>query len=736
MTLTNGVTRLGVALAGLAMCMPAAAALKDRGAVNPTTGFPTWYRDSGIPATATTAAAPPQALELCLATTLSPNLPPPSAPMCFPWAPNPAGFPGNFGDEQFWSVADAVAVGAFGSARLVTGLEAAYATGTPVRGQEITFARIRLVIDVNPGFEGTYVVTHPFGVEIFPGVGAGNRAVFFTEDAGATGVPFDGALAGRIGPFLRWDSIPAGMTLSIVTAAGLEEYLGDPNLLHTVTGSPFGTNFLRVDVFDGGGNLIDTATQAEFTVVGKKYLQPIPTPLKIQRVTYSRTATDASLDVFALANPGQQLVVSGAGLANTVMTASGGSYLSHAVLPFDALLPASVTVTNTTDVPPSVFTASVTDLVTVTDAVYDPAGGSLTVTATSSDASAAPPALVVSGLGPMTAGIFTSTTAGPVPPESVTVVSSAGGSATRPVRLLLVGGGGGASLDVAVNDSVSTNFNTPVTFDVIAGGAGGAGADTIVTPVAAVVITSPPQHGTAVAGPTVGSVTYTPAVNYSGPDAFAYVLQDTSGALSNTATVAVSVIFVPVAPTANPDTAATAAGIAVTIPLLANDTAATGTTIVPSSVVLGALSPAGAGTITWSAATGLATYTPAAGFSGTATASYTVQNNFLQTSAPATITVNVAAAADVINITLAQFRTSIGQWRVNGTSTSTAPGTTVTIYNGSTTAAPVLVTGVPVVGGTFTWTSANGAPPPSATRLILIRSTAGGSRVAAVTIRN
>lgn len=735
MTFSNSLTRLGVALAGLVVALPAAAALKDRGPVNPATGFPTWYRDNGIPATLSSPAVPPQALELCLAQTLSPNLPPPSAPMCFPWVPDPNAFPGNIGDEQFWAVADAIAVGAFGSARLVTALEAAYATGAPVRGQEISFARIRLVVDVSAGFEGTYVITHPFGVEIFPDVGAGARSIAFTSDVGATGIQFDGALAGAVGPFLRWDSVPPGMTLTIATASGIEEYLGDPNLLHTVTGSPFGTNFLKVDVFDAGGNLIDTTTQTEFTVVGKKYLQPIPTPLKIQRATYSRTTTDSSLDVFALANPGQQLVVSGTGIGNSVMTASGGSYLSHTVLPFDALLPASITVSNTTDVPPSVFTSAVTDLVSITDAVYDPALGTLTVSAASSDASASPPALVVSGLGPMTGGVFTSATAGPVPPESVTVVSSAGGSATRPVRLLLVGGGGGASPNQAANDSASTNFNTPVTFDVIAGDAGGVGADTIVTPVTAVVITSPPQHGTVTLGATVGSVTYTPAVNYSGPDAFAYVLQDASGALSNTASVALSVIFVPAAPTANPDTAATSAGIAVAIPLLANDTAAIGTTIVPSSVALGALSPAGAGTITWSAATGLATYTPAVGFSGTATGSYTVQNNFLQTSAPASITINVAAAPDVVNVTLAQYRTGTGQWRVNGTSTSTAPGTTVTIRNGSLATSPILVSGVPVVGGTFTWTSANGSPAPAANRLIRIESTAGGVRVAAVTVR-
>jgi hypothetical protein len=468
-------------------------------------------------------------------------------------------------------------------------------------------------------------------------------------------------------------------------------------------------------------------------VVGKKYLAPIPTPLALQRATYSRTTAAASLDVFAQAGAGQQLVLSDSNVAApaitpTTMTTAGTGYLGHLVLGPAAPLPASVTVTNTTDVPPSVFTTNVTDLVSVTDAVYDPVTQILTVQATSSD-TAAPPALVAAGLGPVDAAGKTFA-AGPVPPESVTVSSSAGGSATRPVRLLQTTPVVVPTPLVAVNDLFSANFNTAATFAVTANDTP-AGTPTL----AAVVITSPPQHGTAVPGAVLGTVLYTPALNYNGPDSFAYVLRDANGALSNVASVAVTVVFVPVAPVANPDAIVTRAGVAGQTAILANDVAAIGTTLNAASVVLGALTPATAGTLVYSSATGLATFTPAAGFSGTATATYTVRNNFAQLSNTATITITVAAAADVINITLAQYRTGIGQWRVNGTSTSTAAGTTVTIYNGSTNTSPVLVANLPVVAGVFTWTSPNGSPAPSASRLILIQSTQGGSRIAAVTVR-
>jgi hypothetical protein len=724
-------TRVGLGLAAILLATPALAALRDRGPVDPATGFPAWYRDNGIPAGAL-PAVPSIALQPCLSDNPSPNVVVGGAIMCFPRVADPAGFAGNFGPEAFYSVSDAALASSVQnfSIKLTTALEGGYATGTPVKGQEMVFARIRMTM--NTAVAGTYTVVHPFGVEIFPNVPVGTRSLFFTADVGIVPQAFDLALGGRIGPFIRWDALAPGESLTSVNPVTLapEQFIGDPNLLHTVTGSPFGTNFLRVIGPAGsgiGGPGVDTLETPLFTVVGRMYTAPIPTPLKGQRATYTRTAAASSVDVFAQASAGQQIVVSGAGIPTGAATGANGNYVYHSVLGAAALLPASVDVTNTTDVPPTLVTLPVTDLVSITDAAYDPATSILSVTATSSDASAAPPALTLSGFGALATGTF-ATAIGPVPPESVTVTSSAGGSATKPVRLaqtaVVVG-----TANVAANDTFTANFNTAAVFPVTAN-------DTIAPPtnIAAIVITAPPAHGTAVAGigAALGSVTYTPALNYSGPDSFTYVIQDSAGLLSNVATVSISVLFVPTAPVAVNDLITTTAGVPNTLAILANDTFGVGTSPNLASVVLSAVAPAAAGTLTWSAATGLVTFTPTAGFTGAASATYTVQNTAGQVSNSATISLQVNATAEIINITTAQFRTGTSRWTVRGTST-VATGT-VTIYNGSTTAAPVIATGVPIVAGAFVY-DAVGGPAPSASRLILIRSSNGGSRVAAVTVR-
>lgn len=70
-----------------------------------------------------------------------------------------------------------------------------------------------------------------------------------TQDIGITAGQFDQALASRHGPFLRWDYLLPGESLTILNPNGTvkEEYVGDPNYAHTIAGSPFDTNFFRID---------------------------------------------------------------------------------------------------------------------------------------------------------------------------------------------------------------------------------------------------------------------------------------------------------------------------------------------------------------------------------------------------------------------------------------------------------------------------------------------------------
>ncbi|MFL5301760.1 MAG: hypothetical protein ACJ79R_15600, partial [Anaeromyxobacteraceae bacterium] len=284
--LSSTLLRLAAAVSLITSALPAHATLLDHGPSDPVLVFPTWYRDLNN-----------LALKECLSQTPSPNAPAAGAPMCFPANPDPAGFAGNVGPEIFYNMLN-VGIGKGGTAgstggfalTYVAALEGSYLPGPiPIHGTETVFARIRITAAV--AVPGVYKFTHPFGVEVI-NVAANNvgaRAIFFTVDVPlGTPLNFDAALAGRLGPWIQWDFVDAGLSL---TAANGEQFVADPNFTHTYTGSPFGTNYLRVDGpagsnIDGVGN--DFIQTPLGSVLGQKYLAPIPTPLSVSRATYSR----------------------------------------------------------------------------------------------------------------------------------------------------------------------------------------------------------------------------------------------------------------------------------------------------------------------------------------------------------------------------------------------------------------------------------------------------------------
>ena len=178
------------------------------------------------------------------------------------------------GSEMFWWIADAEAppLVAGGKALLVLALEGAFMAETPVDGQQMTFGRVRIRVDTPVA--GTYTVTHPFGIETFEvtDVAAG---INFTEDIGSINftdpaIGFSGALAGEIGPFLTWPDYANDPSLQVVDTGGavLEQYVGDPNVPHVVTGSPTDTNFFRIVGPVGSGINVQTNL---FTVMGKVF---------------------------------------------------------------------------------------------------------------------------------------------------------------------------------------------------------------------------------------------------------------------------------------------------------------------------------------------------------------------------------------------------------------------------------------------------------------------------------
>jgi hypothetical protein len=407
--------------------------------------FPVWYQDPfGLTlelclSPATIAAGARAGMLGGPACTLlaNPGIFDPAQPMVFPT---------NFPDESFYSMGDATIADAATGINLtyVANLEGAFGGGVPAANDQITFARIRIRADVPAA--GTYTVTHPYGVEIFDVTTPGTKAINMTRDIGigAPGV-FTGALAGDVGPFLTDATVPvAGFIPGLNPATGLTEFfIGDPNTPRQVVGSPFGSNFVRIQ----GPGGIDVRTDL-FTVMGKVFQgAPIATPLAIERSTYSRT-TDlagtvvAQQDVFVKTPPTSTVSYvdgNGATIPMTDADANGEWFGQSAN---DPVLPATVAVTadNSPANTPSTASSDLVDLITITRAEYT-GGGTLVVEAVSSD-EVNLPTLTVLGtpMTPTGAGVLQSATITglTIPPARITVASINGGSDTEEVEVVAV----------------------------------------------------------------------------------------------------------------------------------------------------------------------------------------------------------------------------------------------------------------------------------------------------------
>lgn len=238
------------ALAGtiLAMASPAGAALQAVGPVSGPHGYPLYYTDTNN-----------LSLELCL-----------DPGFCFfdpvdPADPNQVAL--GIGGEVFWWMANAAAgpLTAGGNTLLVLALEGTFGGDeSVVNGQQVTFGRIRIVVDVPVA--GTYTVTHPYGTRVFEGVTVAD-GINYTADIGSANFldvvnGFQGTLRSGIGPFLTWPDYQNNPALKV----GVVQYVGDNVTPHVVVGSPTGNNFFRVE----GPGGIKTETSL-FTVMGRVF---------------------------------------------------------------------------------------------------------------------------------------------------------------------------------------------------------------------------------------------------------------------------------------------------------------------------------------------------------------------------------------------------------------------------------------------------------------------------------
>jgi hypothetical protein len=213
-------------------------------------GFARWYQDCGN-----------LVLRPCLDQTF----------LCLtnePDSGSPISFPDNFPTESYWWRAAASMPTGAGSAQVTMALKGAFSgDGQAVDGNQLSVNLIHIQIDgLTPGEQ--YTVTHPYGVEVLTANAQGEAE--FLDEIGCQIPPCDFSLAlgGTVGPFLMWD--PAQSPLPPT------DFIGDPTVSHSVIGSPFDTNFFRVEGADAGGPGVGLIETAQFSVMGKRFNPPPP----------------------------------------------------------------------------------------------------------------------------------------------------------------------------------------------------------------------------------------------------------------------------------------------------------------------------------------------------------------------------------------------------------------------------------------------------------------------------
>jgi len=347
-----------------------------------------------------------------------------------------------FGTEAFYYIAtSAPDLPNGGRALLVLGYESAFGAGDALNGDQFLFVRTRIRVDTTVA--GTYTVTHPWGQEVFTGVGVGTRAINFTFDWGGFTPGFDRILTSpKQGPFLRATTLAAGVDPAV--------WLGDGATVGTVTGGIGGINTFKIvgppNAFGPGVNTFETD---QFTVSGHIFggggapppppPPPAATPLTVDRASVSGLARALIVDVFATSDPAATLTTSIDGGAAVPMAGDGtGKFFARVRMPRTVLVApasASVTATSPTNPPtPTTVVKPITDEVNITSAIYTAATRTLTIRATSSLRTRPLPTLTAVGFGTLRAGLLRVLNLA-APPSTITVQSTAGGKATISVNV-------------------------------------------------------------------------------------------------------------------------------------------------------------------------------------------------------------------------------------------------------------------------------------------------------------
>jgi hypothetical protein len=631
------------------------------GPINPDYGFPDWYRDSnGVE------------LEMCIdARDPNCNAPPVPNPDAAPT------FPDNFPDEAFYMLADNNMTANGGNVVLAEyAVEGAFGAGAVKQGDQMVFGRTRYRVRGGLQPDTQYKITNPYGVD-YVQTDPGATDLFVTEDAGASVGAFGAIFNGQVGPFLTWTGTdaPAG-------------YIGDPATAHAVTGSPFDTNFVKIEGPGiGGANNPNpcpglTATTSpdciysdQFNVTGKKSTKG---GVEVARTAYSRKADGSGiqLDVMAESKATQDIVVQDPNVGAdrrfpvTPLAAEGGRYFAH--VDVEGTLPDTVDVVNRADNPKTVKHVSVIDHVTGT-ALYDTGTHKLHVTAESSDQTTTPVLKVQTfGNTPLASGAVDIDTEAPT--DTVRVTSTKGGAVDIPVK---VQGPGVAPLLLVANAGADQTVEQGVKVTLDASGSTG-NIDTMkwTAPDGITLTGETTDHPTFTAPTTAGDYTFT--LEVTGPDGNPPV----DKTVSDTVTIHVNDLQNAVAKIAFAN-ALTSPGTPVAV--LQNQ-----------AVTLDATQSVGAAAFSWSQVSGTAVSLgtadqPKLTFTFPKTANdvvlrLTVRNPGVDPAACgpttcASVDVTLRPTSDTLAITKARFTTNGSRWVITGTATSTSSNN-VQVYSG------------------------------------------------------
>ena len=439
------------------------------------------------------------------------------------------------------------------------GLEGSFATGVPTPGAQITFNRWR-VTHTNVGCAGNYTYYTPNNApQTYAGAEGGK--IFETSDVGIG--TFTGPLAGSTGPFLQWSATPGGVVKAPFIGPDGKKYIADYGAVGTpVTGSdlpnplrastkawipaeikamPFANYVLVEGPGVSTGNCAATEaiyTTTGFNLFGRYYEGILPSVNQVERATYKAVASVAGaapdgFQVGVWATVAQKAtgpvptlgmsLFSGDPAAPTSQTLElamtrqplpttpgtqpkfeffqGTPAAKQAGAGVDLSRPAATHARAriTSDVPATLMDLPLVDELRISEALWDSATKTLTVTAesgallvtatpatqTATNADCSAPCLKIDPFGlPAFAADGTTPTnfklntfAGEkfavmstviqnvhVPPAYITVLSSNGGRDRQPV--MYAGTASGAA--ILQPDLVSTPLNTAVTIPVLA----------------------------------------------------------------------------------------------------------------------------------------------------------------------------------------------------------------------------------------------------------------------------